>query len=54
MKQAILYQIININNGKKYIGVTNRTIRVRWNEHLCKLRKGISSAKIQLDFNIHG
>jgi len=34
-----IYEIVNIKNGKKYIG-SAINIRLRWNTHKCHLRKG--------------
>lgn len=55
MNTAILYQIINLFNNKKYIGVTKRSIDRRFIEHLSRLKKRIHSSKeMQKDFDIYG
>lgn len=33
----IVYKIENTVNGKCYIGITSRTVEVRWNEHLSRI-----------------
>ncbi len=51
---AYLYEIKNSANGRKYVGVTNTSIRQRWIEHLCRLNKQKGTTKFQNDFNIYG
>lgn len=53
-KKAILYEIVNIINSKRYIGVTTMTLKQRWCVHLYKLRHGIATEKLQLAFNEFG
>lgn len=33
-----LYEIINIINNKGYVGITHRSVHIRWKEHLYRLR----------------
>ncbi len=54
MKKAILYEIVNTANGKRYVGVTTTTIKKRWNVHLYRLRHGNAPKKIQDDFFAYG
>ncbi len=51
---AILYSIVNTLNGKEYVGVTQTTLKQRWNVHLYKLRKGAANNKLQFDFDKYG
>lgn len=39
---AIVYEIINLVNNKKYVGITKTKINIRWNSHKCasKTRRG--------------
>lgn len=36
----LIYQIVHIESGHKYVGETTRPIKERWKEHLYSLRKG--------------
>lgn len=50
-KQAGIYRIINVQNGRIYIGSTSR-FEKRWKEHQVSLIKGKHSNKfLQADFN---
>ena len=51
---AILYEILNKANGKRYIGVTSTLLRTRWASHLYRLRNGKFTKEIQEDFNFYG
>lgn len=49
-----IYQILNIKNGKSYIG-SAKNFNVRWKRHLKDLSKGVhSSIKLQRSFDKHG
>ena len=39
-----IYQITNLVNDKKYIGLTTSTIQERWKQHLQALDRGINYA----------
>jgi len=52
-KVSGVYQIENTVNGKVYIG-SAVDIRDRWYEHLCDLRHGRDSPRLQCDFNVCG
>jgi group I intron endonuclease len=54
MIKAILYEIVNKINSKRYIGITKTSLKERYNCHLYKLRKNKHNNKIQTDFNIYG
>lgn len=34
IEKGIVYLITNLVNNKKYVGITTRTIKIRWNEHV--------------------
>lgn len=51
---AILYQILNKANNKKYIGVTDDKFYRRKAVHLYKLRRNSAPQVIQDDFNLYG
>jgi group I intron endonuclease len=34
IERGIVYLITNLVNNKKYVGITTRTIKIRWNEHV--------------------
>lgn len=53
-KTAILYEIINTLNGKKYIGVTTTSIKKRWSCHVYRLRRGKCPLKFQSEFDQYG
>ena len=42
-----IYQITNLVNNKKYIGLTTSTVQERWKQHLQALDRGISYALYQ-------
>lgn len=49
-----IYSITNINSGKRYIG-SSKNVRHRFNQHLCKLRKGSHhSPHLQSAWNKYG
>jgi len=50
---AILYQILNKANGKKYIGVTSDKFYRRKAVHLYRLRNNLLSGDMQKDFNTY-
>jgi hypothetical protein len=54
MIKAILYEIVNSKNRKRYIGVTTMTIKQRWCVHLYKIRHSMATDKIQEAFNEYG
>lgn len=35
-----IYVVTNVTNGKKYVGQTRKTIRIRWAQHLTHARQG--------------
>lgn len=49
-----VYGIVNKRNGKAYIGSTGRDARLRWNEHLWKLRCGKASPYLQNVWDKYG
>lgn len=50
-----VYQIRNINTGKRYIGSAARTFRERWKMHRMQLRKNTHHSKyLQRAYNKHG
>lgn len=40
MTQAIVYQAVNLVNGKRYVGATEKTLHVRKTKHLANARRG--------------
>lgn len=40
----LLYVITNIANGKKYVGITTKTVKVRWRQHLRRVAAGSTHA----------
>lgn len=54
MRGYILYEIVNLINLKRYIGVTSTKLRERWSVHLYRLRNGRSTPKLQEDFDKYG
>lgn len=51
-KNMIVYLITNLENDKKYVGITTRNIKTRWYEHV-KKSKGIISYKESLHYDIN-
>lgn len=41
-----VYRLTNSVNGKAYIGITGRTIGVRWSEHLERARQGVRNSRL--------
>lgn len=50
----IAYEITNTANGKRYIGITTRTLRQRWNGHVAGSRRVDATAPIYCAFRKHG
>lgn len=53
MSALIAYEVTNAANGKRYIGMTVRTVRQRWNQHLADARQG-STAPLHRAIRKHG
>lgn len=51
---GILYQIVNIKTGLRYIGVTSNRLKQRWCNHLWRLRRGLGVNKLQLAYDEYG
>ncbi len=41
-----VYRALNKHNGKSYIGITSRTAKKRWQEHLSRARLGVRDNRI--------
>lgn len=55
MNVSSVYCIVNMINGKKYVGSTGRTLATRKKQHLYELRKGKHPSKLmQHEYNIFG
>ena len=50
----VVYKITNSVNGKSYIGITSRTVEVRWCEHLERVRHGIRNSRIYAAIRKYG
>jgi len=51
----LLYQIVHIESGRKYVGQTSRIAIKRWREHIYKLRKNKhDNCHLQAAWNKHG
>lgn len=50
----ILYTVTNIITGKKYVGMSIRSLSVRKYEHLKELRKGIKKGLWQKEYDTYG
>lgn len=52
---AIVYCIENVKNGKKYVGVTTKTLKERWKIHCSDMkRKEAKERKLYSDMNRYG
>ena len=40
MNKFHVYLVTNLHNGKKYVGITTRSVRTRWSGHLAATRFG--------------
>lgn len=40
----LVYRIINLKNSKQYVGITSRSIKVRWAEHISDAKNGSPQA----------
>lgn len=38
--QFLVYRIINLKNSKQYVGITSRSVEVRWAEHISDAKNG--------------
>lgn len=55
LRQSGVYEILNLQNGKRYIGSAARSFRLRWNLHRHRLREGTHhNPYLQLAWNKHG
>jgi group I intron endonuclease len=53
MTQCIVYQALNTNNGKRYVGATERGLRVRKRKHLANAKRG-QAGKFYTAIRKHG
>lgn len=49
-----VYKLTNTVNGKAYIGITSRTVDVRWFEHVERARQGLRGSRIYAAIRKYG
>lgn len=42
----LIYRLTNTVNGKAYVGITGRTLGIRWSEHVERARQGLRNSRI--------
>ena len=48
------YVITNLVNGKKYVGITEQPLNLRWSQHLCAAKKTRKCGRIQYAIEKYG
>ncbi len=42
----LIYRLTNTVNGKAYVGITGRSLNIRWGEHVERARQGLRNSRI--------